>query len=129
MNTDFPAALLERVVHALERHSDLLEQFERRNHFPAPQSPYAPGERTSGSRPPRHLSLFLESLPTRNYEHLRLKLIPARMAADISGLSPTELLWLDSHGFIKSENGLYDVLSILMWLDFDETPDTGVFNA
>ncbi len=99
----------ERIADALERQHDLLEG---RNVRPASQ--------------PRHLSLFLENLPTRNYEHLRLKLIPAHTAADILGISPQELAWLDAHGFIKSQDGLYDVLSILMWLDSDENSDKEV---
>ena len=109
--------LAGRIADSLERRNDLLE---RRN-----ARPYTLDRTTSGQEPPRHLSLFLENLPTRNYEPLRLKLIPAGMAADILGLSFDELSWLDTHAFIKSENGLYDVLSILMWLDSNENPDTG----
>ncbi len=111
-----------RIADALERQNDLLEGGDAPFGVP---SPYRLFEETSGQEPPRHLSLFLENLPTRNYEHLRLKLIPAGVAADILGISPKELAWLDAHAFIKSENGLYDVLSILMWLDSDENPDTG----
>ncbi|MDR2945584.1 MAG: hypothetical protein LBV79_02405 [Candidatus Adiutrix sp.] len=116
---------VERMADALERQNNMLErQGVLLNALVQGEEP-----QTGGNHAPRHLSLFLESLPTRNYNHLRQKLVPIDMAAKILGLSPAQLLCLERHKFIKSEGGRYDVMGLLMWLDSDYNPDTEAFNA
>ena len=119
---DFPyyAALehLERIADALEHQNAMLE----------PEEDYLPRPKQQADHA-RHLSLFLEGLPTHNYNCLRQKLIPANMAAKIIGISLAQLACLDRHNFIKGKSGRYDVLSILEWLDSDYNPDTEAPNA
>ena len=131
MNLDFPFMALveqiERLADASERRNELLEQYT------TCQEPLwqdgQPPSKTGDGQSPRHLSLFVEGLPTRNYNHLRQKLIPASVAARILGISPAQLDCLDKHNFIKGKGGRYDVLGILMWLDSDYNPDTEAENA
>ena len=119
---DFPyyAALehLERIADALEYQNAMLE----------PEKDYVRQPEHQADQV-RHLSLFLEGLPTRNYNGLRQKLIPANTTAKILGISPAQLACLDRHNFIKGKGGRYDVLSILEWLDSDYNPDTEALNA
>lgn len=109
---------LERIADALEYQNALLEP-----------------EKDDGPRPERkadqarHLSLFLENLPTRQYNCLRQKLLPATLAAKFIGVSIAQLACLTKHDFIKSKGGRYDFLSFLMWLDSDINPDTEAPNA
>ncbi|MDR2945262.1 MAG: hypothetical protein LBV79_00740 [Candidatus Adiutrix sp.] len=116
---------VERMADALDRQNEMLERqgvlLDALTQSERPQ--------TFSSRAPRHLSLFLESLPSRNYNHLRQKIIPIDMAAKILGLSPAQLLCLERHKFIKGEAGRYDVVSLLMWLDSDYNPDTEAYHA
>jgi hypothetical protein len=111
---------LERIADAFDQQNELLEQQNAFWEAPAPDE-QAPA---SGGQLPRHLSLFLENLPTRDYNYLRQKLIPAHLACKILGISPAQLTCLDNHNFIKGKGGRYDVVSLLMWLDSDYNPDT-----
>jgi hypothetical protein len=78
--------------------------------------------------PTAYLSLFLESLPTWQYNALRRKLLPASLAAKVLGISTTQLTTLAKHGRIRGKGGRYDIMSLLMWLDADVT-ETDVPNA
>jgi len=109
---------LERIADALEYQNALLE--------PAKDDSPRPEQQTEQGR---HLSLFLENLPTRQYNCLRQKLLPASMAAKFLGISPAQLACLEKHNFIKGKGGRYDLMSLLMWLDSDYNPDTEAPNA
>jgi len=119
---DFPyyAALehLERIADALEYQNAMLE----------PEKDDAPRSEQQTEQA-RHLSLFLENLPTRQYNCLRQKLLPASLAAKFLGISTAQLACLDKHNFIKSKSGRYDLMGLLMWLDSDYNPDTEAPNA
>ena len=119
---DFPyyAALehLERIADALEYQNAMLEPEKADGPRLEPQIEQA-----------RHLSLFLENLPTRQYNCLRQKLLPASLAAKFLGITTAQLVCLDRHNFIKGKSGRYDLMSLLMWLDSDYNPDTEAPNA
>lgn len=118
---DFPTIALlehlERIADALEHQNSLMEPDVSTVNLEALR------DQT------RHLSLFLERLPTRNYNCLRQKIIPANLAAKCLGISPAQLACLDNHNFIKGKSGRYDLLGILMWLDSEYNPDTEAENA
>ena len=109
---------LERIADALEYQNALLEP--EKNDQPRPEL---------AAEQARHLSLFLENLPSRQYNCLRQKLLPASLAAKILGISNAQLACLDKHNFIKGKSGRYDLMSLLMWLDSDYNPDTEARNA
>ena len=119
---DFPyyAALehLERIADALEYQNALLEPEKSGDLAPVPDADQR-----------RHLSLFLENLPSRQYNCLRQKLLPASLAAKFLGISPAQLACLEKHNFIKGKGGRYDLMSLLMWLDSDYNPDTEAADA
>ena len=119
---DFPyyaaLELLERIADALEFQNAMLEPEKDDASRLVPQTEQA-----------RHLSLFLENLPTRQYNCLRQKLLPASLAARFLGISTAQLACLDKHNFIKGKSGRYDLMSLLMWLDSDYNPDTEAPNA
>lgn len=108
---------LERIADALEYQNALFE----------PEKDAVRPEQTAEQA--RHLSLFLENLPTRQYNCLRQKLLPASLAAKFLGISAAQLSCLDQHNFIKGKGGRYDLMSLLMWLDSDCNPDTEAPNA
>lgn len=99
---------LERIAGALEKiTSDQTPEASFYN-----STPFPPNREDD-----QHLSLFLESLPTWRYNCLRRKLLSSAVAAKILGISNAHLLLLTKHKVIKSKDGLYDVLTLLMWLD------------
>ena len=97
---------LDRIAGALEHLGELMKP-------PAEDAP--PAVPTEGEAP--HLSLFLEALPTWQYNCLRRKLLPAGLAAKMLGISPAHLAALTKHGLIQAKGGRYDLLNLLMWLD------------
>ena len=109
---------LERIADALEYQNTLLEP--EKDDQPRPEL---------AAEHARHLSLFLENLPTRQYNCLRQKLLPASLAAKFLGISPAQLACLERHNFIKGKSGRYDLMGLLMWLDSDYNPDTEARNA
>jgi hypothetical protein len=106
---------VERVAAALENLGDLMK--------PADDDEPQTAETAD---PPKtaYLSLFLEKLPTWQYNCLRRKLLPASLAAKFLGISTAQLTTLTRHGLIKGKGGRYDLMALLMWLDSDYNPDT-----
>ena len=104
---------LERIAGALEKLSDK----------PTPEQVF-PKASAIETKPKREacLSLFLEALPTWNYNCLRRKLLPASLAAKLLGISSGQLTSLTQNGLIKNKGGRYDLLSLLMWLDEEANP-------
>jgi hypothetical protein len=122
--------LMYDLLEQLERMAAALENIGESMKPPAWEGPPAlqPEGKPQQDEPP-HLSLFLESLPTWQYNSLRRKLLPAGLAAKILGLSPARLAMLAKHGFIKGQGRRYDVMSLLMWLDSGCNPDTEASKA
>ncbi len=99
---------VERVANALENLSEIMkpvagDEPQRLEELDQPKTAY--------------LSLFLETLPTWQYNCLRRKLLPASLAAKFLGISTAQLTTLARHGRIKGKGGRYDLMSLLMWLD------------
>lgn len=105
---------VERVAAALENLGDLMK-------------PAADDEALSlvATEVPKtaYLSLFLETLPTWQYNCLRRKVLPASLAAKILRISTAQLSALARHGRIRGKGGRYDLMSLLMWLDSNASQD------
>jgi hypothetical protein len=107
-------ALLYDLTEQLERIANSLEQLGEAMTEPIPAREAPKQEGVSNTA---HLSLFLETLPTWQYNSLRRKLLPAGLAAKTLGISPAHLAALTRQGVIPAKGGRYDMLSLLMWLD------------
>jgi hypothetical protein len=66
---------------------------------------------------PPHLSLFIEKLPSWQYNCLRRKMIPTKTAAMLLGLSPAQLVNLERKRHIQSNSDHYSLIQILEYLD------------
>lgn len=116
---------LERIAGVLEGFNETMKPLATGltalNGYAEPLPEDEPVDASAG----RHLSLFLENLPTWQYNCLRRKVIPLSMAAKILGVSSPELATLTRLGAIKAKSGRYDVLNLLMWLDSQAAPEGG----
>lgn len=98
----------ERIADSLEKTTALMS--------PEPDEPVGSAPEAKADRRAA-LSMFLENLPTWQYNCLRRKLLPAGLAAKMLGISPAQLNALTKAGAIKGKGGRYDILNLLMWLD------------
>jgi hypothetical protein len=76
----------------------------------------SPAENVTGTSQP-HLSLFLEDLPTWQYNCLRRKILPTKTVATLLGLSPAQLVNLERKRHIQGKSGRFSLIQVLEYMD------------